>query len=193
MDVVTESATLEEEDVSSLPGVSDTNRDNLKQDDDEFQPHTWEDLIKIIGACQFQQLKRYPSQLRRYLIWSSQIRREYGNMSRFMRQERLQWYSPDDAEETAKPADPTPFGHPGHYRMLYNDWPYAVPPDVNHLVVWLKTPLASAPDGKLLPAARAQVQRFVNASFVSPIKARRGKDEEGPLVLWFKIGRRSSQ
>lgn len=107
-------------------------------------------------------------------------------MSNFICQKRLHWVSPDDLENSLKPINATPFENPEDYKILYNDWPYAVPHDVTHLVVWLKTPLASAPDGNLLPAARVRVQGFVDETFVSPIKAKRGFSDGDTLVLWFK-------
>ena len=207
----------EEDNLLSLTDLSDTNRENLKQSDQEFCPHTWEQLKEIIGmvlscvcwppyrtspmpgsvqadndletfagARQFQQLKRYPSQLRRYLVWSSQIKREYGNISNFVCRERLHWPSPDDANNPLKAKESIPFGHPDDYKILRNDWPYAVPADVTHLVLWMKTPLASTPDGVLLQAAQTQVQEFVDARFMSPLKARTGLKDTDDMVLWFK-------
>ena len=143
-------------------------------------------LDSFSGARQFQQLKRYPSQLRRYLGWSSQIKREYGDISNFVCRERLHWPLSNNANNPLKAKDNAPFGHPDDYKILRNDWPYAVPTDVTHLVVWMKTPLASTPDGILLQAAQTQVQEFVDACFVSPIKARTGLKNADDMVLWFK-------
>ena len=106
-------------------------------------------------------------------------------MSNFVCRLRLQWPSIDDINSPLIPRDATPFGHPDDYKIIRNDWPYAVPPDVTHLIVWLKTPLASASDGSLLPEAEAQVQGFVNARLVAPIKARNGREDDDN-VLWFK-------
>lgn len=39
-----------EDNVPHLADLSDTNRANLAQNDDDFEPHTWENLIEIIGA-----------------------------------------------------------------------------------------------------------------------------------------------
>ena len=39
----------EEGDALNLTELSETNQENLKQSDDEFQPHTWEQLKDIIS------------------------------------------------------------------------------------------------------------------------------------------------
>ena len=84
------------------------------------------------------------------------------------------------------PQDHTPFGDSADYRILRNDWPYATPPDIAHLVVWLKTGFAvSKPEGHLLPESRAQIESFVNRTFAEPLKAIY-KDDGEDRVLWFK-------
>ncbi len=222
MDITPESTRLhtrtgEEDLISSLTELSDTNRENLKQSEKEFEPHTWEQLQEIVGmllqcmhrrsyrvclvfflvqadrdldfvagARQFHRLKRYPSELRRYLLWSSQIKKDYGSIFNFVCRERMHWPSSKDANNPLGVRDEVPFRHPDDYKILRNDWPYAVPSDVTHLVVWMKTPLASTEDGNLLEVARAQVQEFVDACFVSPIKDRTGLENTDDMVLWFK-------
>ena len=54
MDIASESVgpishECEEDNLLSLTDLSDTNRENLKQNDHEFRPHTWEQLKEIIG------------------------------------------------------------------------------------------------------------------------------------------------
>ena len=84
------------------------------------------------------------------------------------------------------PQDHTPFVDSADYKILRNDWPYATPPDIAHLVVWLKTGFAvSKPEGHLLPESRAQIESFVNRTFAEPLKAIY-KDDGEDRVLWFK-------
>ena len=84
------------------------------------------------------------------------------------------------------PQDHTPFAASADYRILRNDWPYATPPDIAHLVVWLKTGFAvSKPEGHLLPESRAQIESFVNRTFAEPLKTIY-KDDGEDRVLWFK-------
>lgn len=41
----------EQDDEGSIPfDLTDTDRENLAKGDESFQPHTWEDLQKIIGS-----------------------------------------------------------------------------------------------------------------------------------------------
>lgn len=36
-------------DVESMPGLTDTDRENLAAGDENFHPHTWKELQQIIG------------------------------------------------------------------------------------------------------------------------------------------------
>ena len=147
----------------------------------------------------FSSFKRWPSQLRRYLEWAQDIRKTHGDIAKFVCQERLQWSAsstntlePYDSSITTpdaqfRPKSSIPFDHRDDYRILRNDWPYAVPSDVCHLVVWLKTPFESTrPDGHLTPASRAQIQAFVERQFVEPMKDIYGDECGNESVLWFK-------
>ena len=67
-------------------------------------------------------------------------------------------------------------------KILVNDWPYGLTPDIKHLVVWTKTPIPTSGDpadnDDITPAARAKIKDFVATVFSSVV---RGKN-----VLWFK-------
>lgn len=64
-------------------------------------------------------------------------------------------------------------------KILYNDWPYGVDTRNVHLVIWTKFDLVSDPaTDDLTPAARREVDDFVNTTFVSEC----GKEN----VIWFK-------
>ncbi|KAL9126722.1 MAG: hypothetical protein Q9217_004267 [Psora testacea] len=90
------------------------------------------------------------------------------------------------AQRTEAPQS-TPFANTSDYRILRNDWPYATPPDIAHLVIWLKTPFRiSKPDGHLLPEGRAQIQAFVDRKFTEPLKILYGESVGDDRVLWFK-------
>ena len=84
------------------------------------------------------------------------------------------------------PKNHIPFVDPADYKILRNDWPYATPADIVHLVIWLKTRFAvSEPEGHLLPESRAQIESFVSRTFAEPLKAIHRDDGED-RVLWFK-------
>lgn len=151
------------------------------------------------GANDLSALKRYPSQLRRYLSWSREINATYGSIPNFVCQERLHW-TPSTSEagpqgttsngtqaSGLEPRNSIPFADPADYKILRNDWPYATPPGIAHLVIWLKTPLAvSKLNGFLLPEGRAQIEPFVDEKFVKPLKEIHRNKESEDLVLWFK-------
>ena len=142
------------------------------------------------GANDLSAFKRYPSQLRRYLSWSNEIKSTYGSIPNFVCEERLQWvpsrFRPDEICSGLEPRNPTPFADVADYKILRNDWPYATPPDIAHLVIWLKTPFAvSQPEGHLLPEGRAQIESFVTRTFVEPLEVAYENDG-GNRVIWFK-------
>ncbi|MCJ1450857.1 hypothetical protein MMC28_001191 [Mycoblastus sanguinarius] len=168
-----------------LSNLTDVNRKTLTQTDEEFQPHSWDELKEI---------------LRRYLAWSHEVKNTHGSVAKFVCQERLHWSAPSGTKtgfqnpsitgtrtSDLEPKNPTPFGHPDDYKILRNDWPYAVPAGVAHIVVWLKTPFAvTEPDGHLLPVGQAQIQAFVDEKFGKPMKDRYGVEDGENRVLWFK-------
>lgn len=154
------------------------------------KPLPTDPIPRLTGANDLSAFKRYPSQLRRYLSWSSEIKATYGSIPNFVCEERLEWVPsrtrPHDKSSGLEPKDSTPFVDPADYKILRNDWPYATPLDIAHLVIWLKTPFAvSTPEGHLLPEGRAQIESFVNHTFVEPLKVAYKNDGED-RVLWFK-------
>ena len=111
-------------------------------------------------------------------------------MPNFVCEERLHWtpsrIDPNDKGSGLEPQNHTPFANRADYKILRNDWPYATPPDISHLVIWLKTPFAvSKPEGHLLPEGRAQIEAFVHRTFAKPLEVIYGKDSES-RILWFK-------
>ena len=98
-------------------------------------------------------------------------------------QRRLQWPMSGPV-----PKNPRPFADPEDYRILRNDWPYGLSPDISHLVVWLRTPIAVKSDeGHLTDESRALIEDFVQSKFV----ARLAEDVDRfpnpeSHVLWFK-------
>jgi hypothetical protein len=92
---------------------------------------------QIPGENNLSVLKRKPSDLRRYMEWTIKIKAQYGSMTNYLMVFRLPkaWGSPPFT-----PASSVPFADPSDYRVLTNDWPYGLTPDITHLVVWLRTP-----------------------------------------------------
>lgn len=109
-------------------------------------------------------------------------------MTNFVCQERLHWTPlPTSTTETGplfECESEEPFGSPNDYKILLNDWPYGLSPDITHFVVWLKTRIpVKMPEGYLTPESSRLVEDFVQKTFVDKLKeAGQGHDQ----VQWFK-------
>lgn len=124
-------------------------------------------------------LKRKPSDLRRYIKWTAETKAEYGSMTKYIMTHRLPqtWGDPPFT-----PVSNVPFADPSDYRVLLNDWPYGLTPDVTHIVVWSRTLVPTDPEtGDMTPESRKTVAGFVDRYF-----ARRLGPGGGERVLWFK-------
>ncbi len=56
------------------------------------------------------------------------------------------------------------------FKILRNDWPYGIDPDIVHLVVWTKFELEDDPTtDDLTMDARRQIDEFVQRTFCSKI------------------------
>lgn len=65
-----------------------------------------------------------------------------------------------------------------------NDWPYGLEEGIVHIIVWLKNRLEVEPQrGDLTTKSRAQVEAFVRAQFIEPVKDLTGGTDN---VVWFK-------
>jgi hypothetical protein len=93
--------------------------------------------------------------------------------------------SPSPAPDTHTPTslsykNPTPFADPDDYRALRNDWPYGFTPDIVHIVVWLKTPIATDPvTGMITEDSAALIEKFVQRKFVDSLRRDSGKGQGG--------------
>lgn len=76
-----------------------------------------------------------------------------------------------------KPPPPRPrgkgWGKEDDIKILQNDWPYGIDPQIVHLVIWTKFPLHESPpaatattNDNLTPAMRARIDAFVEKTFV---------------------------
>jgi len=117
---------------------------------------------------------RRPSDLRRYMSWSSDIKKQYGSMTDYLIQSKLPWGQPP-----FKYSSSTPFDDPSDFQILINDWPYAFPKDITHIVVWSKTPIATNDsNGDVTDQSRQIIHDFVQRTFVDRLGEAR--------VVWFK-------
>ena len=161
----------------------------LATPDEDFNRITWSDLRHFIRSNQLEELKRLPSDLKRYLAWSHDIKTRYGSITNFVIQERLKWTPCSRAEgETGPPKfefkNAVPFADERDFAILRNDWPYGLAPGIIHLLVWSKTPIpVDAERGDVTAESRRVIVEFVQRYFVDEVGEEGGGWER---VLWFK-------
>ncbi|KAF3924951.1 hypothetical protein ABW21_db0209487 [Orbilia brochopaga] len=156
-----------------IPTLKD--QEILDTPDHLFRLQTWKDLKAIIAENRLEDLKRRPSDLRRYLEWGQATRAEYGSVLRFILQRRLYW---DEGNITPKSS--IPFADEEDTRILFNDWPYGLADGIVHIVAWTKAAIATDDSGDITPASRALIIEFVDRVFVTGLGLSVDK------VLWFK-------
>jgi hypothetical protein len=111
--------------------------------------------------------------------WTAETKAEYGSMTNYLMKNRLPkaWGS-----LPLTPVSTIPFNNPSDYRVLMNDWPYGLTPDITHIVVWSRTLIPTdVVSGDMTPESRATVGSFIQRFFVD----RLGEGGE-QRVLWFK-------
>lgn len=82
--------------------------------------------------------------------------------------------------------EPVPFQHPDDFKILHNDWPYGISPEITHIVVWSKVPIPDQkPEGYLTPESTALIRDFVQRTFIDKLAAY-GIDDPQDCVLWFR-------
>ncbi|OQN96373.1 hypothetical protein B0A48_17625 [Cryoendolithus antarcticus] len=165
----------------------------LATPDDEFHRYTWDDLRQIVVDNDLEALKRFPSDLHRYLRWSHDTKRQYGSINNFVMKERLHWTLKDSSLPVSRTSftyhSATPFADVRDFVVLANDWPYGIEHGIKHLVVWTRTPIDVDDDqGDLTPESRDIVEKFVDRYFVQSLAKHRGaKPEEVKRgIMWFK-------
>jgi len=153
--------------------------------DDQFTPHTWEELHHYISTNQLDELKRWPSFLKAYLAWTAHVKAKFGSATQYLLQQRLLWKPLNESGAFKFDIkNETPFADPADYTIMRNDWTYAVTPGISHIVVWSKKPLPVDAEGALTVEGRKLVEDFVKREFRD--KAGEDESEEGSKVQWFK-------
>ncbi|KAF2087081.1 hypothetical protein K490DRAFT_42714 [Saccharata proteae CBS 121410] len=159
------------------PNLTALDQTTHSQTSPQHTPHTWSSLRTIIAHNDLHLLTRSPSQLQAYAAWSASTAAQHGTITHTSAT-RTPSTPPQFAVQ-----NPTPFASPSDYLVLPNDWPYSLAPGIEHLLIWLKTPLSLNPaTGDLSDAARGLVEEFVTKYF----RQRLGEAVKGEKVLWFK-------
>jgi len=92
-----------------LAKASDRDRAILATPDDQYQRLTWSQVQAIIRTNRIDRFQRVPSDLRKYLQFTSMIKAEWGSIMDFVLKRRLQW---DDLTPSG-----LPFANPGGYQV----------------------------------------------------------------------------
>jgi hypothetical protein len=103
-----------------------------------------------------------------------ELKKRHGSVMAFVQKHRLRWSS-------ASPSSNVPFRNPSDYKILYNDWPYGLDPEIIHLVVWTKFLLEDDPTtDDLTTRARQEIEGFVQGTFCNADGIPREQ------LMWFK-------
>lgn len=118
---------------------------------------TWEQLKTFINSGDLGLLKRHRKLQLRYNVWNKGIKQQYGTIESYLLNYRLQWGKPDrlsvlrpyiaeDEESATNGVNPVPpaveyftADTPPHLiSIILNDWPYSVPPEIEHSLIWTR-------------------------------------------------------
>jgi hypothetical protein len=123
---------------------------------------TWDHIQRVVAQDDLDFLIRHKDCETRYIAWGDGIRKHYGGLEKYMRVVRLDWE--EDNDENLAPANGTNGSNihnvnddadadpksyfsdvvakdPNLVKTIPNDWPYAMPAECGHWVVWCKRPI----------------------------------------------------
>ncbi|KAK1058218.1 hypothetical protein LTR74_013593 [Friedmanniomyces endolithicus] len=164
--------------------LNDTDKKVLAIKDEDWNPITWTQLQEIIATNTLEKLQRSPASTRQYLAWSASIKKQYGSTLPYITSQKLRWKPSPHSDPPEFPSESsTPFASRQDYAILPNDWPYSFTPDITHLLVWTKTPIATDDNegGDVTAESRKLIDGFVERTFASELG-----EGGGERVLWFK-------
>ncbi|TKA37169.1 hypothetical protein B0A54_12030 [Friedmanniomyces endolithicus] len=146
----------------------------LSTPDSDYIRQSWPQVQQLVRENRPDLFQRVPSDLRLYKEYCAKLVEEYGSVMRFVVEERLGWGGEGGDREVEGG-----LGDAANYRILQNDWPYGIDSRIVHLVVWTKFTLLTDPATEnLTPEAHAEIERFVDETFV----AKCGREK----VVWFR-------
>ncbi|KAI0044268.1 hypothetical protein FA95DRAFT_1523159 [Auriscalpium vulgare] len=132
---------------------------------------TWDQLKVFVNSGDLGLLKRDKKLQQRYAKWSIGLKEKYGSIVRYLLTYRLQWGKADALSMLPTRLDLTRYlsgedrgellltesGHPqipadspGYFTadiprhlvsIIQNDWPYSVPGDIEHTLIWTVLPI----------------------------------------------------
>lgn len=128
---------------------------------------SWEHIQQVVAQDDLDYLIRHPDCENRYIAWGKGIREHYGGLENYICQVRLGWEKSDGLLSTDRingvpvekgdgllcnssdgaDVDPRSFFSDevaidtNLVKMIPNDWPYAMPAECGHSVIWCKVPI----------------------------------------------------
>ncbi|CAA9961167.1 DUF3605 domain containing protein [Pyrenophora teres f. maculata] len=152
-----------------LTACSEKDKRIIGTPDEEYQVLSWAEVRDIVQNDRVDKFHRLPSELRRYRQFTYHLEKEYGSILNFIVNERLKWATMEPRGE--------PFQFTDDIKILYNDWPYGIDPDIVHLVVWTKFELEDDPEtGLSTEVSKKQIHDYVQKTFAPKVKE----------LVWFK-------
>ncbi|KAK6810887.1 hypothetical protein RU639_013333 [Aspergillus parasiticus] len=143
--------------------LSKADKEALTTTEEDFVPHIWEDIQRIIV--------------------SAEIQATFGSVTNFLVKTRLHWGKEANNAEIRFPyRHSVPFADQSDYRILRNDWPYAMSSDMVHLVAWLKMPIPVDAEGDPTTKSRRLVADFTDRTFAMHMT----REHTGNNIQWFK-------
>ncbi|KDR82448.1 hypothetical protein GALMADRAFT_237773 [Galerina marginata CBS 339.88] len=126
---------------------------------------TWSQLKTFVNSGDLGLLKRDRTLQKRYDEWAVGMKEQYGSIVNYLIDHRLRWGQPDtqsllksfledhsssngaNGVSLAENSSATPPAYftwetPKLYiSIIQNDWPYSVPPEIEHTLIWTKVPI----------------------------------------------------
>ncbi|KAG9315947.1 hypothetical protein JVU11DRAFT_3601 [Chiua virens] len=124
---------------------------------------TWFQLKTFVNSGDLGLLKRDKKLQRRYDDWVIGIKGEYGSVTNYLVNHRLQWGKPDTLSLLTSGLDDRSiaveqngerelYPTPDYFKadipfdselicIIQNDWPYSVPPEIEHTLIWSRVPV----------------------------------------------------
>ncbi|KAK0188092.1 hypothetical protein F5146DRAFT_1207953 [Armillaria mellea] len=111
---------------------------------------TWNQLKTFVNSGDLGLLKRDKKLQERYQHWATSIKLKYGSIVNYLLNFRLQWGQPDTLSLLTSALDDKSLDAPPYFTtdippeyisIIQNDWPYSVPSDVEHALIWTRIPI----------------------------------------------------
>ncbi|KAF8526134.1 hypothetical protein JB92DRAFT_2700775 [Gautieria morchelliformis] len=123
----------------------------------KFYParYTWQQLKSFIESGDLGLLKRDPALQERYKAWAEDIQKKHGTITNYLVNVRLGWGPNTPPTTTAKYFTST--SSPDDVKIIFNDWPYSVPPEISHYLIWSRLPVVHP--ALVHPSVTSQIDR----------------------------------